>query len=146
MIGVASPDSLQAASDLGAHEVVDGRGAGLEDVDSVDLAFDTAGGELLRRAGGFVRPGGRVVSVAEEPQAAGIDAVYFVVEPSSEQLVQIARLVDGGVIRPLIDSVFPLCDARAAFERSRARGKRGRSSCVSPACSKLSGRCLRSAT
>jgi NADPH:quinone reductase-like Zn-dependent oxidoreductase len=64
--------------------------------------------------------------VAEEPQAPGIDAVYFVVEPSPEQLRQIARLVEGGVIRPLIDSVFPLSDARAAFERSLARGKHGK--------------------
>ena len=126
VIGVASPDGLQAARDLGAHELVDGRGGALEEVDPVDLAFDTVGGDLLRRAGGLVRPGGRIVSVAEEPQAPGIDAVYFVVEPSSEQLVQITRLVEGGVIRPLIDSVFPLSDARAAFERSLARGKRGK--------------------
>jgi NADPH:quinone reductase-like Zn-dependent oxidoreductase len=126
VIGVASPDGLEATRDLGAHEVVDGRGAGLEDVDRVDLLFDTVGGDLLMRAGGLVRPGGRVVSVAEEPQAPGIDAVYFVVEPSPEQLRQIARLVEGGVIRPLIDSVFPLSDARAAFERSLARGKHGK--------------------
>jgi NADPH:quinone reductase-like Zn-dependent oxidoreductase len=126
VVGVASPDGLQAARDLGAHEVVDGRGGGLEDVDQVDLVFDTVGGGLLRRAGALVRTGGRLVSVAERPQAPDIDAVYFVVEPSSEQLVQIARLVEGGVIRPMIDSVFPLSDARAAFERSLARGKRGK--------------------
>jgi NADPH:quinone reductase-like Zn-dependent oxidoreductase len=84
VIGVASPGSLQAARALGAHEIVDVRGGALEDVDPVDLAFDTVGGDLLRRAGVLVRPGGRVVSVAEEPQALGIDAVYFVVEPSSE--------------------------------------------------------------
>jgi NADPH:quinone reductase-like Zn-dependent oxidoreductase len=81
----------------------------------------------------LVRPGGRVVSVAEEPQAPGIDAVYFVVEPSSEQLVQIARLVDGGVIRPLIDSVFPLCDARAHSSAASPAASAARSSFVSPA-------------
>ena len=126
VVGVASPHSLEAARDLGAHEVVDGSGAGLEDVGPVDLAFDTVGGDLLRRARALVRPGGRVVSVAEEPQPPDIDAVYFVVEPGSEQLVKIARLVEAGVIWPLIDSVFPLSDARAAFERSLARGKRGK--------------------
>jgi NADPH:quinone reductase-like Zn-dependent oxidoreductase len=126
VVGVASPGSLEAARDLGAHEVVDGSGDGLEDVDPVDLLFDTVGGDLLGRAKALVRPGGRVVSVAEEPQPPATDAVYFVVEPSSEQLVQIARLVEGGVIRPLVDSVFPLSDARAAFERSLARGKRGK--------------------
>jgi len=126
VVGVASPGSLEATRDLGAHEVVDGSGGGLEDVDPFDLLFDTAGGDLLGRARALVRPGGRVVSVAEEPQPPATDAVYFVVEPSSEQLVQIARLVEGGVIRPLVDSVFPLSDARAAFERSLARGKRGK--------------------
>jgi NADPH:quinone reductase-like Zn-dependent oxidoreductase len=126
VVGVASPGSLEAARDLGAHEVVDGSGGGLEDVDPVDLLLDTVGGDLLGRARALVRPGGRVVSVAEEPQPPATDAVYFVVEPSSEQLVQIARLVEGGVIRPLVDSVFPLSDARAAFERSLARGKRGK--------------------
>jgi len=126
VVGVASPGSLEAARDLGAHEVVDGSGGGLEDVDPFDLLFDTVGGDLLGRARALVRPGGRVVSVAEEPQPPATDAVYFVVEPSSEQLVQIARLVEGGVIRPLVDSVFPLSDARAAFERSLARGKRGK--------------------
>ena len=126
VVGVASPGSLEATRDLGAHEVVDGSGGGLEDVDPFDLLFDTVGGDLLGRARALVRPGGRVVSVAEEPQPPATDAVYFVVEPSSEQLVQIARLVEGGVIRPLVDSVFPLSDARAAFERSLARGKRGK--------------------
>ena len=29
-----------------------------------------------------------------------------------------ARLVDGGELRPLVGEVFPLADARAAFERS----------------------------
>lgn len=37
VVGVASPHSLEAARDLGAHEVVDGSGAGLEDVGPVDL-------------------------------------------------------------------------------------------------------------
>jgi NADPH:quinone reductase-like Zn-dependent oxidoreductase len=122
VIGVASPEGRQAARDLGAHEVTDG----IEDIDPVDLVFDTAGGDLLTRAAASVRPGGRLVSVAQEPQARGIDAVYFVVEPSREQLVQIARLVHDGVIRPMIDAVFPLSDARAAYERSLARGKRGK--------------------
>jgi NADPH:quinone reductase-like Zn-dependent oxidoreductase len=126
VIGVASPSSLEAARELGAHELVDGSGDGLEHVGPVDLALDTAGGDLLRRASALVRPGGRLVSVAEEPEATGADAVYFVVEPSRDQLVRIARLVDDGVIRPLIDSVYPLSDARAAFERTLARGKRGK--------------------
>ena len=122
VIALASPGRLEAARDLGAHEVL----ASLEGIQPVDLVFDTAGGDLLSRADALVRRGGRLVSVAEQPRTSGIDAVYFVVEPSRHQLVQIARLVDDGLIRSQIDSVFRLSDARAAFERTFARGKRGK--------------------
>ncbi len=99
-------------------------------LDPVDLVFDTVGGELLERSPAIVREGGRLVSVAEQPPesptTATIAAMYFVVEPNCEQLAELARLVDTGDLRPAIDSVFPLADARAAFERSMAAGKRGK--------------------
>jgi NADPH:quinone reductase-like Zn-dependent oxidoreductase len=128
VIGVVSPEGLEAARDLGAHEVVDGREGRLGEVDPVDLVFDAAGGGLLAGSPALVRPGGRLVSVAEEPPAttARIEASYFIVEPNREQLVEISRLVDEGVLRPAIDSVFPLAEAPAAFERSLASGKRGK--------------------
>lgn len=66
---------------------------------------------------------GRVVSVAEEPPPGG---TYFVVAPSRAQLGDLARLVSAGQLAPDIDSVFPLADARSAFERCAARGKRGK--------------------
>ena len=65
---------------------------------------------------------GRIVSVAKE--APGV--TYFIVEPNRDQLVELARLADAGAIRPEIDSVFPLADARAAFDRVAERGKRGK--------------------
>ena len=75
----------------------------------------------------MLREGGRLVSVAQEPpQAAGVCSVSFVVEPNREQLVEIARLVDEGTLRPAIDSVFRLSEAPAAFERVMAGGKRGK--------------------
>jgi NADPH:quinone reductase-like Zn-dependent oxidoreductase len=127
VIGTASAESLGAVRELGAHEALDSKAPLEGAVASVDLVFDTAGGELLARSPALVRPGGRLVSVAEEPpQRPGIEAHYFVVEPSREQLVEIARLVDAGSVRPAIDSVYPLAEAPAAFARSLARGKRGK--------------------
>jgi hypothetical protein len=35
-------------------------------------------------------------------------------------------LVDAGELRAEVDSVFPLTEARAAFERVATRGKRGK--------------------
>jgi len=129
VIGTASAGSLDAARAFGAHEVLDGRDARLEEIIvPVDLVFDTVGGELLARSRAMVRPGGRLVSVAEEapPTVAPMHATYFVVEPNREQLVEIARLVDEGAMRPAIDSVFLLSEAPAAFERAMAGGKRGK--------------------
>jgi NADPH:quinone reductase-like Zn-dependent oxidoreductase len=129
VIGTASAGSFEAVRALGADEALDGRdAAALEGaVEPVDLVFDTVGGELLERSEPMLRPGGRLVSVAEEPpRLDAIEATYFVVEPSSEQLVEIARMVDDGALRPAIDSVYPLSEATAAFERSLARGKRGK--------------------
>jgi len=84
-----------------------------------DLLLDTAGGEALARS---ADQAGRTVTLAEESPGAH----YFVVEPNREQLLELARLVDMGELRPEIDSVFPLAEARAAFTRSAARGKHGK--------------------
>jgi NADPH:quinone reductase-like Zn-dependent oxidoreductase len=101
--------------------------AAFDEVDrEVDLVFDTAGGERLERSPAFLRPGGRLVSVAAEPPSAiGVTSVYFVVEPSREQLVELAGLAERGQLRPTVAEVFELADARQAFERleQRPRGK-----------------------
>jgi NADPH:quinone reductase-like Zn-dependent oxidoreductase len=129
VIGVVSGHSLELARSLGAHQAIDRTSESLEDtVEPVDLVFDTAGGDLLERASIIVRPGGRLVSVAEEPPASteGVDTVFFIVEPNRDQLIELARLADSGALKPAIDSVYPLSEAREAFERSLATGKRGK--------------------
>jgi NADPH:quinone reductase-like Zn-dependent oxidoreductase len=107
---------------LGADEVLD-YASGEDAVRGVDLVFDTVGGDVLVRSAASLRPGARLVSVAEEPPAPG---TYFVVEPNRAQLVELGRLADEGVLRPAIDSVFPLAEARAAFQRLAGRGKSGK--------------------
>jgi NADPH:quinone reductase-like Zn-dependent oxidoreductase len=125
VIGTASHVNAERARTFGAHEVLEA--ARFEEgLDLVDLVFDTVGGDLLARSAAIVRRGGRLVSVAEEPAQGTIDARYFVVEPNREQLVELARLAEEGDLRPEIDSVFPLTEARAAFFRNMTRGKRGK--------------------
>jgi NADPH:quinone reductase-like Zn-dependent oxidoreductase len=53
-------------------------------------------------------------------------ATYFVVEADREQLLELGTLVDAGELRTEVDSVFPLAEAAAAFERVAGRGKRGK--------------------
>ena len=131
VIGTTSASGTERARDFGAHEVLDPASVRFEGtLEPVDLVFDTVGGELLERSLAVIRRGGRLVSVAEEPPAVSpdrkIETTYFVVEPNRDQLVELAAIVDAGELRPAIDSVFPLTDARAAFERSLASGKRGK--------------------
>jgi NADPH:quinone reductase-like Zn-dependent oxidoreductase len=129
VIGTATRSAVSKARELGAAEVIDRDHVRFEDaVEPVDLVFDTVGGEVLTRSPAVLRPGGRLVSVAEEPpsDAQGIRTHYFVVEPSREQLTELARLADEGLLRPEIDSVFALADARAAFERVAMPGKKGK--------------------
>jgi NADPH:quinone reductase-like Zn-dependent oxidoreductase len=89
-------------------------GADVVERPPADLVFDTAVGTLPA--------GTRVVSVAAEAPG----ATYFIVEPNRDQLVELARLVDAGAVRPQVDSTFPLDRALDAFDRVMARGKRGK--------------------
>jgi NADPH:quinone reductase-like Zn-dependent oxidoreductase len=127
VIGTASGAGIDAARRLGAHEVIDSSQRFEDVVQDVDLVFDTAGGERLERSPAVLRPGGRLVSVAAEPpDRHGITSSYFVVEPNREQLVELARLADEDELRPVIDEVLPLADARKAFERSLGGERRGK--------------------
>jgi NADPH:quinone reductase-like Zn-dependent oxidoreductase len=123
VIATVSSPNVDSARELGADEVIDHTATRFEDATGkVDLVFDTAGGDRLLRSPAVLRDGGRLVSIAEE--APGAD--FFVVEPNREQLVEIAERIDAGALRPAIDAVFALADARAAFERSMARDTRGK--------------------
>jgi NADPH:quinone reductase-like Zn-dependent oxidoreductase len=115
VVGTASAANLGLVRELGAHEVIDAATRFEEAVEPVDVVFDTAGGERLRRSFAALGAGGRLVSVAEQPPDGG---VFFIVEPNRDQLTSIARLADDGELRPPSVDVFPLTSAREAFARS----------------------------
>jgi NADPH:quinone reductase-like Zn-dependent oxidoreductase len=126
VIATTSADNVDTARELGADQVVE-PGDFQNVVDRVDLVFDTAGGERLERSPAVVRPGGRIVSIATDPPSdPPIESSYFVVEPSGAQLTEITALIDAGELRVASVDVFPLADARAAFERAHSRGYHGK--------------------
>jgi len=125
--GTASAANLDFVRSLGADEVIDYRAEGFENVvRDVDVVFDTVGEETLERSWGVLKPGGRLVTVAasgEQTTDERIRAAYFIVEPSRTQLAEIARLIDGGALRPVVGAVFPLAEARQAYQHKPSHGK-----------------------
>ena len=129
VIGTASAAAAELSREFGADQVLGPVALFFGSIEPVDLVFDTVGGDALARSADVLREGGRLVAVAEEPPseiAERVHATYFVVEPDREQLVELAGLANDGILRPAIDSVFPLKDARAAFDRVMSPGKRGK--------------------
>jgi NADPH:quinone reductase-like Zn-dependent oxidoreductase len=48
------------------------------------------------------------------------------VEPNRAELIEIASLIQAGVLSPLIEAVFPLSQAREAFEHGAHGHNRGK--------------------
>jgi len=123
----ASIANLDFVRRLGADEVIDYRSERFEDVvGDVDVVFDTVGGETLERSLDVLNPAGRLVSVADPGEGTTderIRAAYFIVEPSRTQLARIARLIEEGALHPVVGAVFPLAEARQAYQHKPNHGK-----------------------
>jgi NADPH:quinone reductase-like Zn-dependent oxidoreductase len=133
VLSTASPANHELLRHLGADEVLDYRGEGLQPyAGHVDLVVDTAGGETRERSWSLLRPGGVLAAVAMPPpdaaaaQARGLRAAMVAVVPNGARLRQIGALFDAGQLRVHIDSEFPLAEAAAAQTRSESRHARGK--------------------
>lgn len=115
---------------LGAAHVIDTRTSNFDGPDaSYDVVVDTIGGQMLERAFAVLRPGGRLVTLSAPPpdgmaSAYEVDAVFFIVTPNSEQLVQLADLADASRLHVEIAETFALRDGQAAFESGRSAHRR----------------------
>jgi NADPH:quinone reductase-like Zn-dependent oxidoreductase len=132
VLATASARNATFLRGLGADRIIDYATTRFEDVaHDVDVVLDLVGGETLRRSWQVVRAGGVLVSVVTPPPAdpaprPDVRFVYFVVEPSGEQLRQIGDLIDAGQVQPVIAQVFPLAEARQAYETGRHGHPRGK--------------------
>jgi NADPH:quinone reductase-like Zn-dependent oxidoreductase len=133
VIATASARNRDFLRELGANEVIDYTTTRFEEVvKPVDVVFDTVGGDTLQRSWQVVKPGGMLVSVVSprpsDDVAKGHDArfAWFIVEPDREQLIQIGELIDAGHVRPIIDTVLPLSEARRAYEQGAKGHTRGK--------------------
>ncbi|GHF51165.1 NADPH:quinone reductase-like Zn-dependent oxidoreductase [Deinococcus metalli] len=132
VIATASARNIDFVRGLGADEIVDYHARPFEEqVSGVDAVFDTVGGDTLPRSFGVLRPGGRLVAIAGQPDEAlarqhGVHAERILVHPSRPQLEFLAAEAAAGRVVPHVSQTFPLdrvADAHRALETGRTVGK-----------------------
>jgi NADPH:quinone reductase-like Zn-dependent oxidoreductase len=129
VIGTGRPSVQSLVLELGADRFVDIEQDGWRDeVEQVDVVFDTIGGDVLAGSVTIVKPGGALVSVVAPPpeDRDDIRALFFIREPDRAQLVELAHLVDAGKVRPQVGAVYPLAESREAFTAMSSGGIAGR--------------------
>jgi NADPH:quinone reductase-like Zn-dependent oxidoreductase len=127
VIATASAANADFVTTLGADEVIDYRTTPFETVvRDVDVVFDTVGGDTRDRSWGILSKGGRLVTIAADAERLTQQRVrdaFFIVEPNRVQLIEISRLIDAGVIRPIVGAVFSMENFRQAYDQKPVRGK-----------------------
>src|SRR6185295_16752613 len=78
-----------------------------------------------------LKKGGILVALTEEPRQdlareKGVRATMIGVKPDGQRITEIAKIVDDGKLRPLIQVVLPLTQAKEALEVSRSRHAGGK--------------------
>ncbi len=132
VIATASGAKAAFLRGLGADEVIDHTQVRFEDhVRDVDAVLDTVGGDTLERSWAVLRRGGVLVTIAGDvpesvAQAHGVRGVGILVQPNHGQLIELARRIDGGWLRPVIEAVYPLDRTREAYERGLLGHNRGK--------------------
>lgn len=127
-----STDDKAYARDLGADEVIDYRTQSFEDIlKDCDAVFDTVGGETSDKSFKVLKKDGIIVSMVGAPSVElakkyGVFAIGQNTEGNSERLSRLSELVASGKIKPQVDRVFPIDEAKEAFshlEKGHPRGK-----------------------
>lgn len=134
VIAVASGKHESLVRDLGADEFIDYTTVAAETVASdIDLVIDAVGGRNMERFLSVIKQGGSLFLVnplgfSGHDQAAGLGVTVSSTQVHSNgaQLAEAGRLLDDGIIRVVIDSVFPLAEASAAHARASRGGIQGK--------------------
>jgi NADPH:quinone reductase-like Zn-dependent oxidoreductase len=140
------PGRLDLVRSLGASRVLDhGSRRAAGDATRYDAVFDVGGFRSIRdlaastvpggivvlcgggaNAGGWIGPLPRMMAPRLRPRIGGVRVVIYFARPSLPDLLELSRLVEAGLIRPVIDRTYPLAEAGDAIrhvEEGRAAGK-----------------------
>jgi NADPH:quinone reductase-like Zn-dependent oxidoreductase len=109
---------------LGADEFVDYKKTKFEDnVNALDLVFDTVGGDTQERAFQTLKRGGVLVSTVSPPSAEkakkfGVTVAMVAVRPNPDQLAEINGLLESAKLKVRIATVLPLAQVKKAHQIS----------------------------
>ena len=151
-----STANLDLVKSLGADIAIDYKTTDFTKVlRDYDVVLNSLGTETLNQSLEVLKPGGKLISISGPPdpdfakdQGAswflrlvmgflsygirkkarrhGVSYSFLFMRASGEQLSEITSLIDAGVIRPVVDRVFPFestSEALAYVETGRAKGK-----------------------
>jgi NADPH:quinone reductase-like Zn-dependent oxidoreductase len=132
VLATASGSNADYVRSLGADQVIDYKATPFESVaKNVDLVLDLIGGDTQKRSFGVLKPGGRLIATAEPPneeEAAKhkVEAKMMQMKATTNNLKQLAELLDAGNIKTVVAKTYPLAQAREAWAEiisGHARGK-----------------------
>jgi NADPH:quinone reductase-like Zn-dependent oxidoreductase len=132
VIATASTANQDFLKQLGADVAIDYTKQKFEDVaKDVDVVLDSIGRDTLARSYGVVKKGGIIVSLVARPKESelekhGIRGTALNVEPSSQELAEIGKLIDDKKIKVIVSQTFPLSEAMKAQEQVATGHTRGK--------------------
>lgn len=148
--------NVEWVRDLGADLVIDYRTQDFTTlVRDYDVVLDSQGGDTLTKSLQVLKPGGLAIGIAGPPDPAfarrqglalplriviallslktrraarrlGVRYAFLLMQANGAQLDEIAKLIDAGVLRPILDRAYPFGDtaqALAHVEGGRTKGK-----------------------
>jgi NADPH:quinone reductase-like Zn-dependent oxidoreductase len=151
-----SAANVALVKSLGADVVIDYKTQDFEDVlRDYDVVLNSQHGKTLQKSLRVLKGGGKLISISGPPdpefgkdigahgfvklvlrllssgirrraKSRGVDYSFLFMKANGSQLREITRLFDAGVVRPVLDRVFPFestNDALAYVEAGRAKGK-----------------------
>ena len=127
-----SGKNLGLVKELGADLIIDYTTQNFEDeLSDCDLVIDTLGGDTLTRSFKVLKKGGTMISIKSQDNdnlanKYGVHFEWFFMSPDGKMLSELAKLINQGNVKTVIDSVFRMDQVAEAFDRlatGRAKGK-----------------------
>ena len=132
VIATASIANQDFLKQLGADVAIDYTTQKFEDVaKDVDVVLDSIGRDTLARSYSIVKRGGIIVSLVARPKESELEkhrirGAALNVEPNSEELAAIGKLIDDKRIKVIVSQTFPLSEAMKAQEQVATGHTRGK--------------------